>query len=78
MFPQTAEQKGVAQRVLELGAGIKLNKMDDTFVLNAVNEIFNNSIHKKNAEKIAKGFKNCSGAKGTADKIINVCILYKS
>ena len=73
MFPQTTEQKGVAERVLEVGAGIKLNKTDATSLLNAVNQIFSNSTYKKNAKKIAQGFKKSSGAKGAADKIIQVC-----
>ena len=29
--------------------------------------------YKKNAKRIAEGFKNSSGAKGAADKIIQVC-----
>lgn len=73
MLPQTAEQKGVAQRVLELGAGIKLDNFDKYSVLNAVNQIFSDNTYKQNAEKIAKSFKNCPGAKGAADKIIHVC-----
>ena len=73
MVPQTTEQKGVAERVFGLGAGIKLDKMDATSLLNAVKEIFNDSTYRKNAEKIAGGFKNCIGAKGAADKIIEVC-----
>ena len=73
MLPQTAEQRGVAERVWELGAGIKLEKIDKTSVLNAVNEILNNRKYRKSAEKIAEGFKSCPGAKGAADKIIKVC-----
>ena len=73
MFPQTNEQKGVAERVLELGAGIRLNKPDTISLLNAVNQIFSDETYKKNAEKIAQGFKACTGAKGAADKIISLC-----
>ncbi|MBO5955911.1 MAG: glucosyltransferase, partial [Clostridia bacterium] len=73
ILPQTTEQKGVAERVLELGAGIKLDKENKENILNAVNQILKDSAYKKNAGKIAKGFKNCSGAKGAADKIIQVC-----
>ena len=73
MFPQTTEQKGVAERVLELGAGIKLDKLDTGSLLNAVNQIFSDSIYKLNAEEISKRFKNCTGVKGAADKIIQVC-----
>ena len=78
MLPQTTEQKGVAERVLELGAGIKLDKQDGDSLLNAVNQIFSDSTYKKNAKKIAEGFKNCSGAKGAADKIIEVCCVQNS
>ena len=73
MLPQTTEQKGVAERVLELGAGIKLEKSDRTSVLNAIDQILSDSTYKQSAKKIAKGFKNCSGTKGAADKILEVC-----
>ncbi|MBR3995127.1 MAG: glucosyltransferase [Clostridia bacterium] len=73
MVPQTPEQKGVAERVLEFGAGIKLDKSDATSILGAVAEIFNDSSYKQNAEKISAGFKKCPGAKGATDKIIEVC-----
>ncbi|MBQ2614440.1 MAG: glucosyltransferase [Clostridia bacterium] len=73
MLPQTSEQKGVAERVLELGAGIRPDKADGTAVLSAVNEVLGDDSYQQNAAKIAKGFQNCSGAKGAADKIIQVC-----
>ena len=73
MLPQTSEQKGVAERVSQLGAGIKLDKLDGALVLSAINKIFSDSVYKQNAKKIAEGFKNSSGAKGAADKIIQVC-----
>ena len=72
-LPQTSEQKGVAERVFQLGAGIKVDKMDGKSVLEAINQIFNNSTFKQNAKQIAEGFKNASGAKGAADKILKVC-----
>ena len=73
MLPQTSEQKGVAARVLQLNAGIKLDKSDGASVLSAINKILSESIYKQNAKKIAVSFKNSSGAKGAADKIIQVC-----
>ena len=73
MLPQTSEQKGVAERVSQLGAGIKLDKSDGTSVLSAINKILSVDTYKQNAKKIAEGFKNSSGAKGAADKIIQVC-----
>jgi len=73
MFPQTSEQKGVCARVLELGGGIKPDKMNGESVLKAVNIILENSSHKENVAKISEGFKKCPGAKGAAEKIISVC-----
>ena len=73
MLAQTSEQKGVAERVFQLGAGIKVDRMDGKSVLEAINKIFNNSTFKQNAKQIAEGFKNASGAKGAADKILKVC-----
>ena len=73
MFPQTTEQKGVANRVLELGAGIMLKKPDEKSVLDGINKILSDTTYKKNAEKIAYGFKKSSGAIGAADKILQVC-----
>ncbi len=73
MIPQTTEQKGVAERVFGLGAGVKLDKMDGASVLEAVNKVLSDSAYKENACKISDGFKNCSGAKAAADKIIEVC-----
>lgn len=72
MLPQTTEQKGVARRVLELGAGIIPTRQDGATLLDAVNTIFRDSTYQKNAEKIAEGFLNSSGAKGAADKIIGL------
>ena len=73
MIPQTSEQKGVAERVSQLNAGIKLDKLDGALVLSAINKILSDGTYKENAKKIAIGFKNSSGAKGAADKIIQVC-----
>ncbi len=73
LLPQTSEQNGVAARVLELGAGIKIHKLDAVCLLSAVNEILSDGTYKRNAEEISESFKKCPGAKGAADKIIQVC-----
>ncbi|MBE6689393.1 MAG: glucosyltransferase [Ruminococcaceae bacterium] len=73
MLPQTSEQKGVAERVNQLGAGIKIDKSDKASILSAINKILNDGMYKQNAKKISDGLKNSSGAKGAADKIIQVC-----
>ena len=72
MLPQTSEQGGVAERVHQLGAGIKLNKADIPSILKAVNMLLSNAAFKENAMKISEGFRRCPGAKGAADKIIQV------
>jgi len=73
MLPQTSEQGGVAERVSQLGAGIKLDKSDAASILGAINSIFTDSTYQQNAAVISEGFKRCSGAKGAADKIMQVC-----
>ena len=73
MLPQTAEQGGVAERVFQLGAGIKLDKSDAASILGAIRKIFADNSYTQNAAVISEGFKHCSGAKGAADKIMQVC-----
>lgn len=73
MLPQTSEQGGVAERVHQLGAGIKLIKTDDNSIRDAISKVLADNSYKQNATTISDGFKRCSGAKGAADKIIQVC-----
>ena len=73
MLPQTAEQGGVAERVCQLGAGIKLKKTDRVSILNAINKLLLVDSYKENAMKISCSFKQCTGSKGAADKIEQVC-----
>lgn len=73
MLPQTSEQRGVAERVHQLGAGIKLDRPDAASILNAVNQLFADRTYQRNAAAISEGFRRCSGAKGAADKILQVC-----
>ena len=73
MLPQTPEQGGVAERVKQLGAGIKPDTADAPSILNAINELFTDPSYGQNALRISEGFQRCSGAKGAADKILQVC-----
>lgn len=70
LFPQTAEQGAVAYRVRELGAGIYLSDDGIDTIKKAVGEISCNPVYKEQAQKIAKGFRNCGGPKLAADKIL--------
>ena len=73
MLPQTAEQGGVAERVRQLGAGVKLDKTDATSLRQAVNILLTDSSYQQNARMISEGFRCCSGAKGAADQILQAC-----
>lgn len=72
-YPQTSEQGGVATRVEMLGAGERLLKANPETIRETVEKVLQNVSYKDNAVKISEGFKNCSGAKGAADKIMQVC-----
>lgn len=73
MLPQTAEQRGVARRVAQLGAGIILDKWDIASILSAIQKLLNEATYKEQAAELAKGFQRCRGAKAAADKILQVC-----
>lgn len=69
LFPQTTEQKSVASRTAQLGAGVYLPGTDPAAIQRTIQEVLSNSDYKKNAEKIAQSFYRCGGAKAAAAKI---------
>ena len=73
MLPQTTEQSGVAARVEQLGAGLKVDAAEASSVLEAVGNLLADESYRRNAVLISEGFRRCSGAKGAADKILQVC-----
>ena len=73
MLPQTSEQSGVATRVSQVGAGIQLNKINAAEIKTAIELLLTDMSYKDNAKKISQGFKNCTGPKGAADKILQTC-----
>ena len=73
MYPQTSEQGGVANRVTQVGAGLMLEKTTPEAIREAVEKVLNDTSYRNGAATISEGFKNCSGAKGAADKILSVC-----
>ncbi|MFD2214637.1 macrolide family glycosyltransferase [Metabacillus endolithicus] len=62
LFPLHSEQRVVADRVVELGAGIQLRKNKPKLLETAVNNIINNAIYSENAQKISETFRNAGGA----------------
>ena len=73
MLPKTSEQKGVAHRAEQLGAGIMLEKETPKDILSAVKLVFSDGSYAENARKIGEEFRKCSGAAGAADKILEQC-----
>ncbi len=73
MLPQTNEQCGVAERVRQLGAGIRLDKVNARSIAGAVQTILTDPTYKTAADSIAHSFHRCAGAKAAADKILRVC-----
>ncbi len=73
MHPLTSEQKGVAARTAQLGAGLLLKKESPAQIRRAVDYMLSNPSYRKNAAKISDSFKRCGGAKSAADKILKAC-----
>ena len=71
LWPQTTEQGGVARRAEELGAGLRLEDVKD--LRQAVDTVLNDGKYRDSVHAIAESFHRCSGAKGAADKIEEVC-----
>lgn len=73
MLPQTAEQQGVAARVRQLGAGVPLDQTDPESIKGVVESVLSNAGYRNRAAMLSESFRRCSGAKGAADKIEQVC-----
>ena len=73
MYPQTNEQKGVAFRVNELGAGMYLNSDAISDIQIAVKELLQQSKYKEQANMISNSFSKCAGSKAAVEKILDVC-----
>ena len=72
LFPQTTEQKGVANRVKELNAGVFLENVNNPEkIKNTVMNVLENKELKENANKIKESFIECGGAKEAAAFIEN-------
>lgn len=73
MFPQTAEQGGVAARVRQLGAGEYLKKNSAAAIREAVEQVTGSAAYRRKAAEISAGFQKCGGAAAAAEKILQVC-----
>jgi len=59
LYPQTSEQKAVARRVTEIGAGTVLNDDSVGGIRSAVLEILSNSAYRKAADACSTDFRSC-------------------
>ena len=71
LYPQTGEQRAVARRVAEKGAGIMLRDDSVEGIRNAVKTVLDDSQYAASAAEISKDFRSCSGVNGAADFIEN-------
>ena len=62
LFPQTPEQDAVAKRTEELGAGVRLQSIEEGDILAALTEVINKPQYKQEADRISDSFKACGGA----------------
>ena len=69
LFAQTNEQKAVARRVREIGAGTDLKDASARGIRNTVKEILHTASYKKAAQDCCDDFRNCPGVEGAADFI---------
>ena len=72
LYPQHSEELAVTNRVIELGAGIRLKRQSTNSIYDTVMEVLNNTSYKNNAQKISQGLKSSGGAKSGADFIESI------
>ena len=71
LYAQTNEQKAVARRVREIGAGIALKDDSVAGIKNMVSKVLHMESYRKSAWECCDDFRNCPGVKGAADFIEN-------
>ena len=71
LYPQTNEQRAVAKRAEEKGAGVVLSDDSTEGIKKAVTEILGNPSYAAAAKEICNDFRSCTGVEGAADFIEN-------
>lgn len=72
LYPQQFEQKMVARRITDLGAGIILKRNHSNSIKEAVMKVMKDKKYKDEAVKISNSFKNSGGAKVAVDNILSI------
>ena len=71
LYPQTGEQKAVARRVTEIGAGKTLTDDSVNGIRMTVQEILDDPSYREAAKACSQDFRSCPGPAGAADFIEN-------
>lgn len=71
LYPQTNEQRAVARRTVEIGAGRLLEDDSAEGIREAVKNLLENSEFAKAAQICSEDFRSCSGPRGAAEFIEN-------
>lgn len=70
LYPQTSEQRAVARRTAETGAGLLLADDSAAGIRRAVQEVLSNEAYAAAARRRSEDFHSCGGAKSAADFIL--------
>ena len=70
LYPHHSEQRVVADRVAELGAGLKLKAKKPKYLAAVVAEVLANRTYRENAQKLSETLRNAGGAVEAADVIL--------
>ena len=71
LYPQTSEQRAVARRTIEIGAGLMLTDDSVKGIHSAVQEVLNNASYSTAAKACSEDFRSCIGTAGAAEFIEN-------
>ncbi len=71
LAPQQSEEAAIADRMEELGMGLRLNAEDPDHIREALEKVLADSSYKERTERIAKSFREAGGAKRAADYILS-------
>ena len=71
LYPQTSEQRAVARRTIEIGAGLMLTDDSVKGIRSAVQEVLNNASYSTAAKACSEDFRSCIGTAGAAEFIEN-------
>ena len=70
IHPFQTEQAIVADRVVEMGCGIRMEELTPQAVLNTVSALINNPSYRENCKIIGESFRNAGGVSVGVDKIL--------